>query len=103
MLDEIVQHLGAFIELMVTEGHGIILNQIHELQIGESQILIKIQRAGEYVSSIHEQWIDRIRFGFLDCRNPARNMIRRAYGVQIGMRVIGMQNGQREAVNGFFL
>ncbi|MNB83604.1 hypothetical protein D3C75_304460 [compost metagenome] len=73
---------------MVSEGHGIVADVVHELQIGKPFELGEVERAGEYIACIKQ---DRVAGTFLfDSRHTLNDCL------QMAVRVVRVQDSQGE-------
>ena len=101
------ERLDTPVEFVISDGHGLVADEIHEREVSEAFVLVEIEGALEYITGVEDEGIDRF-FAAVDQDRSLAGVSADGFssdrdGFDMGVEVVGVKNGEGEVLGGGIL
>lgn len=101
------ERLDTPVEFVISDGHGLVADEIHEREVSKAFELVEIEGALEYITGVEDEGIDRF-FAAVDQDRSLAGVSADGFssdrdGFDMSVEVVGVKNGEGEVLDGGIL
>lgn len=87
---------------MISDGHGLVADEVHKGEVCETLVLVEVQGALEYISGVEDEGIHGV-FAAINQDGSLAGVSADGFssdgdGLDVGMEVVGVKNGEGEVL-----